>query len=231
MRLALALLGTIAALGCRGGEPAPRIDPAERAKIQATARELEARAAAAEPAISERIKSLAAEVGGEVAGFDHRLKTLASLERKIRNRVRVEPGKTIDNPDIVDALRYTIVVEPDRYVAAIRRVLAAFEADGHEVVRVKNYWPPGDNYSGVNTVLRYHSLQWEIQFHTPQSIEVRDAWHPAYEQLREADTPIERRRWLYALMAVPWDQVEIPDGVDRLGALHPRDEIRRYPPP
>jgi hypothetical protein len=221
------VLAALAALGWRGGgEPAP-VDPA----IAAKARELAAIAARAEPAISARVEALAAEVGGQLSGFEHRLKTLASLERKIRTRVRADPELTVAEPDIVDALRYTIVVEPARYVAAIRAVLAAFEGDGHEVVRVKNYWPPKDNYSGVNTVLRRGELQWEIQFHTPESVAVRDAWHPAYEQLREIDTPVERRRWLFMLMAAPWDHVEIPAGLDREGALHPRDQIRRYPPP
>ena len=166
-----------------------------------------------------------------MSGFEHRLKTLGSLERKIRTRVRADPDLTIEEPDIVDALRYTIVVEPASYAAAIRSVLGSLEADGHRVVRVKNYWPRGDNYSGVNTVLATSHLQWEVQFHTPESVAVRDAWHPAYEQLREIDTPLDERRFLFGLMAVPWEQVAIPDGLAREGDLHPTDQIRRYPPP
>lgn len=234
--LSLALLASLAA--CRESQPAPPPDGKdseptanETRAIAAKARELAALASQAEPAITERVRALAAEAGAELSGLEHRLKTLPSLERKIRSRTRDNPELTIARPDIVDALRYTVVVDPASYAAAVRSLLGALEGDGHEVVRVKNYWPPGDNYSGVNVVLRRGELQWEIQFHTPESVVVRDAWHPAYEQLRERDTPIERRRWLYALMAVPWDQVAVPEGLDREGALHPREEIRRYPPP
>jgi hypothetical protein len=210
---------------------AASIAAADAARISAVARKLSERAAADEPAISARVRALATEAGGRLSGFEHRLKTIASLERKIRTRVRANPELTFERPDIVDALRYTVVIDAAAYVAAVRTILERLEADGHRVVRVKNYWPPGDNYSGVNTVFARGELQWELQFHTPESVEVRDAWHPAYEQLREPDTPIDERRWLYQLMAVPWDLVAIPDGLDRAGALHPRDQIRRYPPP
>ena len=224
----------LALFACRstdGSDEQPTEDPAEITAIAEKARELAATAAAAEPAISARMRELTGELDVSLAGFEHRLKTLPSLRRKIRSRVRADPELSIAEPDIVDALRYTVVIAAPRYTAVARRLLTALESHGHRVVRVKNYWPRGDNYSGVNVVLATRDLQWEIQFHTPESLAVRDAWHPAYERLRELTTPRPERQRLYGLMAVPWELVEIPPGAETGGNLHPREEVRRYPPP
>jgi len=53
---------------------------------------------------------------------------------------------------------------------AIRATFKGLEAAGHKVIKVKNYWPRGDNYSGVNSVLETSDgLEWELQFHTAES--------------------------------------------------------------
>lgn len=218
----------LAIAGCRAS-PAP-VDPIAR-----KADELIAAAAAAEPAITRAMKRAAAAASGHLEGLEHRLKTRASLMRKIRSRVAADPELTVEEPDIVDALRYTVILDdepPGSYVIATRRLLAALEDEGHRVVRVKNYWPRGDNYSGVNAVLVTRDrLQWEVQFHTPASVAVRDEWHPSYERLREITTPIEERRRLFRLMTAPWEHVDVPEGVLARGSLHVREELRRYDPP
>ena len=73
------------------------------------------------------------------------------------------------------------------------QALQQLEQFGYSVVRLKNYWPRNDNYSGVNGVLTTpEGIEWELQFHTSASLNTQDATHAWYEEFRRANTPIER---------------------------------------
>jgi hypothetical protein len=188
-----------------------------------------AEARAVEPSVTALLRLIVARRGGDLAGFEHRFKTRDSLERKIAGELAENRRLTPDEVVIDDALRYTVRVgddPPGHHVAVIREVLAAFEGRGHQVVRVKNYWPGGDSYSGVNSVLRAPGgLLWELQFHTPLSFAAKSQTHDRYEVYRLPDTPPAEKRRLFAEMAALWFSVPIPAGILRKGALHSRDEV------
>ena len=242
----LALIALLLA-GCpRGGEttagprpdgPVERPDPAaeREAAIQQLADRYMARAAANEPEVSRILQELAAQQGGTMAGFEHRLKKRDSLLRKIRSRLADSPDTPVSEIVIDDALRYTLQVDDQpagRHGEAIRATFAALEAAGHKVDRVKNYWPRGDNYSGVNTVLLApDGLPWELQFHTADSFRVKQETHELYEEMREDATPAERKRELFRQLAAPWEHVAIPEGLLTPNSLHPSEDIIRHDPP
>lgn len=213
----------------------PAATGAPAVTLEERASQLTQRAAAVEPSVTPELVKLAGELGGEMIKLEYRLKTRESTLRKLRNIHAEEPKTPIAQLELDDSLRYTMAFAdepPGHHVASIRRVLTALEAQGHEVTLLKNYWPKGDNYSGVNSILRHSSgLLWELQFHTPQSIETQQATRDQYEELREAKTPMERKRELFDEMARAWDQVPIPEGILVPQALHPRDEIRDRPRP
>jgi hypothetical protein len=242
---AAALAALVAAGACRGGpEPVPaaqeargptRAAPASPDEVERVADRLMARARAHEPAVSALLGRLAAEVGGRLAGFEHRLKTRASLLRKMRKLLHDHPAWTAADVVINDALRYTIEVgdaPPGQHARAIRTALAALESAGHRVTQVKNYWPRGDNYSGVNSVLiAPDGLEWELQFHTPESFATKMRDYHLYEELREETTPRPRKRLLYDRLSAPWESVPIPQHILEPMALHRSEEIILRPPP
>jgi hypothetical protein len=250
-RLAVALALVLAA--CAGGSgkgeqtpppPPPAATPDagatavehdRDADIEKLADDLMARAAAHEPAVSRLLQDLAAKVGGQMAGFEFRLKKRDSLLRKIHTVLNGDPSLAVSAVVINDALRYTLQVEdrpPGRHAEAIRTALTALEAAGHKVLKVKNYWPKGDNYSGVNSVLQTtDGLQWELQFHTAESFRIQHRDHDLYEEMRKDDTPVETRRELYKKLAAPWEKVPIPKDMLTPRALHPSEEIIQRPPP
>ncbi len=256
MRRRLALLVALALAGCAGSSgrtdhsppppPAAAPDagatPVEREpaatqeqEIDRLADDLMARAAAHEPAVSRLLQEVAGKVGGQMAGFEHRLKKRDSLIRKIHTVLKSQPGLAVAGVEINDALRYTLQVEdapPGRHAEAIRTALTALEAAGHKVVKVKNYWPKGDNYSGVNSVLETpDGLDWELQFHTAESFRIQHRDHELYEEMRKDETPVEARRELYRKLAAPWEKVPIPRDMLKPKALHPAEEIISRPPP
>jgi hypothetical protein len=250
-RLAVALALVLAA--CAGGSgkseqtpppPPPAAAPDagatavehdREADIEKLADDLMARAAAHEPAVSRLLQDLASKVGGQMAGFEFRLKKRDSLLRKIHTVLKADPSLAVSAVVINDALRYTLQVDdkpPGRHAEAIRTALTALEAAGHKVLKVKNYWPRGDNYSGVNSVLETSDgLQWELQFHTAESFRIQHRDHELYEEMRKDDTPVETRRELYKKLAAPWEKVPIPKDMLTPRALHPSEEIIQRPPP
>jgi hypothetical protein len=216
---------------------APPADPqAERdAAVERLAVDLMKRAASHEPETSRVLKEVARRAGGALVGFQHRLKRRASLLRKIRSKLAADAALDVGQVVIDDALRYTLQVRdepPGAHADAIRTAFGELERAGHRVQRVKNYWPRGDNYSGVNSVLvAPDGLLWELQFHTPESFRLKQETHDLYEEMREDSTPLARKRELYDELAAPWEQVDIPAGLLDKGALHPSDEVILNPPP
>ncbi|GAB5359688.1 hypothetical protein AAMO2058_000564300 [Amorphochlora amoebiformis] len=122
-----------------------------------------------------------------------------------------------------DVLRFTIVFNddpPGLHVARIKATLNDLESLGYVVEKVKNYWPRhGDNYSGVNCVLRTPSTDinpgfiWELQFHTPLSARTNAGTHQLFEEYRSATVDVERKRELFDQISQPWRYVPVPEGI------------------
>ena len=86
-------------------------------------------------------------------------------------------------------------------------------------MKLKNLWAD-DQYKGINSQWRRPEtgLRFEMQFHTPESLEAKELTHKAYERLRGAQaSPAERReledfqRRVNALIATPSGTAEIKD--------------------
>lgn len=194
------------------------------------AHQLVERATAIEPTVTPALVALAEAKSGEMYKLEYRLKSFESTKRKLEKEHLDDPSVPYAKMDLDDTLRYTMRFEddpPGHYVASVKEVLSALEGQGHAVVVLKNYWPPDDNYSGVNSILRHESgLLWELQFHTQKSLEVQADTRDWYEELRNVDTPLERKRELYDLMTAAWSKVPIPKDVLEPHLLHAQEEIR-----
>lgn len=164
--------------------------------------------------------------GGEMTGLQYRLKTQESLERKIHDK-SIAKGITPEEygGKVADSLRYTALFEPKNYVRAAQDTLSSLEAEGHAVVSVENSWETGDGYSGVNVELQApNGLRWELQFHTPDSIRVKEESHKIYDIVRDNMVEFERREREYQRMVRLWDDVEQPPGWESFGTILFRDD-------
>jgi hypothetical protein len=212
------------------GPPANASQPSRDAALEQRAKELVAEATNAEPSVTPVLVDLAGKAGGQMIKLEFRLKTVKSTTRKLRTMLAADPSRDPAKLTIDDSLRYTMRIDdepPGRHLEGLKGALKALEARGHQVVRLKNYWPAGDNYSGTNGVLRTAAGQtWELQFHTGASLEVQAATRPLYEELRALSTPKGRKQELFDKMTEAWQSVPIPKGILEPGALHPRAEIR-----
>ncbi len=90
-----------------------------------------------------------------MVGLRYRLKSQASLQRKIVIRMRSR-GETpeVAGDRIRDALRYTMTLSDEELALQARRSLDRLNEDGFYASRTKNYWLEGNAYKGVNVEMR-----------------------------------------------------------------------------
>jgi hypothetical protein len=162
-----------------------------------------------------------------LAGVEHMLKKTDRLKEKIADILLVEshlsPREALDK--VPDAVRYTFTYSPDGYADGVRADIERLKADGFEEIKLKNLWSSGQ-YKGINTQWRRPEtgLRFEVQFHTPESLQAKELTHAAYERLRRPEnetTQVERdeleefQRRVNVPLVAPPDSEEIRDFPER----------------
>jgi hypothetical protein len=208
-----------------GNDPSPfeNMDPEDFApEVSEAASEVYSMAALAEPEATSLLGGLVRDqidAGNDVrlVGLEHRLKTKESLARKLEERAKDLGSMAEAKTTISDAVRYTMLVKPSKYSDTISDVVAKMEAKGFQA-RGKNYWLPDSPYKGVNVALTSPSGQvMELQFHTPQSLRVKDhANHVLYERARVISPKSKEWKDLQAQMRRNSAAIAHPKGIDRL---------------
>lgn len=155
---------------------------------KARAEKLFIKAQLAEPAVTKTLKSLQTKTR-KLAGFGQRLKSQTSLTRKIISNAKEEDVKLNTKTSINDVLRYTFESDINHFVADFKEVRNALEKKGYIFTKVKNTLKDESAvYRGVNTQVKTpDGYTFEIQFHTPQSLEIKEKNHVLYEQARILD--------------------------------------------
>ena len=132
----------------------------------------------------------AADPTRRLAGVEHMLKKADRLKEKIADILLVEshlsPREALDK--VPDAVRYTFTYSPDRYAEGVRADIERLKAAGFEQIKLKNLWTSA-HYKGINTQWRRPGtgLRFEVQFHTPESLQAKELTHGSYERLRRPE--------------------------------------------
>ena len=169
-----------------------------------------------EPELTRTMIDVAQKHGGEAVGLNHRLKSEKSLARKIDDEKADFGGDATKTADSMsDVVRYTVSLKEGEYVDGTQAVLADLQGQGYKT-RVKNYWKKGDPYQGINVaVTTPKGITFELQFHTPQSLVVKEQCHKAYEKYRVSTSARERyKHWNQGVRLA--ETVRVPPG-DILG--------------
>ena len=139
----------------------------------------------------------AADPSRQLAGLKHTLKGEDRLKEKIADELTAKPDQQVRSAfgKIADAVRFTLVYQSERYADGIRSDVDRLEAEGFELIKLKNLWQ-SEQYKGVNSQWRvpHTETRFELQFHTPESREAKELTHEAYERIRSAAAlPPEQR--------------------------------------
>ncbi|NIM22470.1 MAG: hypothetical protein GTN64_08680 [Candidatus Latescibacteria bacterium] len=176
-----------------------------------------------EPEITDLVTSLANKLGGDMSGIEHRVKSQESLIRKTRmDMIEKDLSEEDALAAISDTVRYTMLFDGDKYVDNVLEVQKVLEDAGYQKYdqKWKNYWRPGDDYDGYNTVYVHGETgqRFELQFHTFDSIKIKKRSHEIYKELRTVpEGEVERRKRLYGMMQELWVQeFDKPEGWERL---------------
>ncbi|WP_372183841.1 XopAD/skwp family type III secretion system effector [Xanthomonas axonopodis] len=164
--------------------PAERLRAVQPQDIAVQAQALLGRARQMEPQVTDMLQRIAGRHGGQLAGTQHQLKSFGSLQDKLKQRMALKK-QPLDEAaaSVNDALRYSVVLEPQGFTAGLRAVLAALDDQGHARVKLTNQftvYPPV--FKAINVTLRSpEGALWEIQFHTPETFALKERFHDLYK--------------------------------------------------
>ncbi|WP_343230472.1 XopAD/skwp family type III secretion system effector [Xanthomonas euvesicatoria] len=164
--------------------PAERLRAVQPQDIAVQAQALLGRARQMEPQVTDMLQRIAARHDGQLAGTQHQLKSLGSLKEKLTQRMALKK-QTLEEAaaGVNDALRYSVVLDPQDFTAGLRAVLAALDDQGHARVKLTNQftvYPPV--FKAINVTLRSpDGALWEIQFHTPETFALKERFHDLYK--------------------------------------------------
>ncbi|WP_256958889.1 minor capsid protein [Streptococcus pneumoniae] len=153
-----------------------------------------------EPKITSDMQRIAGE--NKLAGLEFRKKTVESLSRKIIADSLVENislSKAVSK--INDALRYTTIFDSDTFTEEYLKMKQKLIAEGYKIVKVKNTWLVDGPYKGVNTVVEKDGINFEMQYHTQESFDLKNgSLHELYEKYRDTNTSDLERMKLFKEM-------------------------------
>lgn len=193
------------------------------------------RAKKSEPVITSTLDEVVKAAGGDInyGGhmLDYKTKTAESLARKILTDVK-ESGMTPEEAEehIYDVNRYTSICNEENMTDSVDKTLKGMESKGFKTMRVKNTLQDENApYRGVNCVLQSpDGTMFELQFHTPKSLEIKEVNHKLYEEQRLDDTSEERREELSRIMAENAKSIPTPKNIGNIGSFsHIEESLQR----
>ena len=131
-----------------------------------------------------------------------------SLEFKLKgqeslaNKLREECNYTVDElgkTPVYDVLRYTALVgSDDAFVRSYTSIMQNLESRGYDIMRVRNTmndYNEDKPYRGINTVIKTPTgYNFELQFHTPKSLEIKEINHVLYKKQSRKNTDEENQK-------------------------------------
>ena len=88
---------------------------------------------------------------------------------------------------------------------------------GYTLIEVNNTFASDGPYRGANTVVMSKGrFRFELQFHTPQSLAVKEENHKMYEEQRDSSTPESRKLELKKIMKENAERIPAPERVDEI---------------
>ena len=203
---------TLKELGNQSGEG--KIDQETIDKAEKLAIEVNDKAKKAEPPITKKLESLEDD-DSILTGLAYKFKSLGSLQRKIifdhnYSKISLEDAAK----RIGDSVRYTMLVDEDKYTEKAMETLQTFQDEGYEVLKAANSWH-NPYYKGLNTSLKTpDGTVFELQFHTPTSFITKDCdGHLFYEIRRNEYVQASDKDLAKEIQRLQSSQIPIPKNV------------------
>lgn len=184
--------------------------------------------------ITELLLSLTEDLNGtidykvteESTSLDFSLKTENSLRRKVTSEFVVE-GKSFEQikQEMADVVRFTLLSDSNELYNDYTTLYKRLSENGLTVVKVKNTLAKVDApYRGINTKVKTSDgYLFELQYHTPESMEVKEVNHKLYEKERLDKTPEQEKLRLRLEMETNSRNLITPKNVDKIESFDNSD--------
>jgi hypothetical protein len=170
-----------------------------------------------EPAISQSVLQSSKKAGSNLAGFDMRLKSMGSYTEKVSKEVLEADSVKTAIGRMYDVVRFTCISEGSSLVQEYFTFVDSMKLQGYNIYRVKNTFSNPTDYRGLNVIFSSPSGdKFEVQFHTPQSFDVKNRTHAAYEEQRKVGVSEARKNELKQLMDLESRKIVAPEGIDQI---------------
>lgn len=158
----------------------------------------------------------------QMFGLENKQKSIHSLERKIDKKMS-EDGMTADEAaaSIKDAVRFTTISPTKDFVDNYEWFKGLAEVSGYNESRCKNYFEAYNRGEVKHKSVQCNyktpdGYEFEIQFHTPESQDVKTRKIPLYEEVRKKDIKPERAKQIEAQMAKMAEEIPNPVGIAKI---------------
>lgn len=166
--------------------------------------------------ITPLLTSIVNEGNGHLEGLDYRIKGKESLSRKLKSKSKSK-GISIDeySKKVTDVLRYTNISSENDLTNDYFIIVEGLKKQGYNMIEVTNTFNVDGAYKGINTLVQdLDGYVFELQFHTPKSLEIKEINHKLYEEQRLDSTPNKRKAELNDIMRNNANSVSLPKGID-----------------
>lgn len=175
-----------------------------------------------EPQITKDLKEISEVTNTKLVGLKFRFKTKESYLRKVNTdslgSFDVEMiDKTINNTN--DVIRYTYQAGGGVLVDKYNSITKELDKKNYKMLKAKNFWlNKRSSYKGVNCTFTSPTGQnFEIQFHTPESFELKNGrLHELYEEFRLPGTSKKRKQEIEMQMFDISKKLKEPTGIERI---------------
>jgi hypothetical protein len=142
------------------------------------------------------------------------LKSPDRFKEKLAKLIERRPDESAADlaAQIHDGIRYTFTFDAALYADGVGAVCAKVESAGCDLTRLANRWD-GEDYKGINSRWRHaeSGQYFEVQFHTQESWEAKQANHDAYEKINDPTTDIDEVELLRAYQHSVTRSITMPD--------------------
>ena len=169
--------------------------------------------------ITKDLQNIIDKTNGRLAGLDYRIKSTDSLVRKLIDKSEAK-GISVDEyaSKITDILRYTNVSTTKNFTGDYYSIIDNLIKKSYNIVEVTNTL--GDinaSYRGINCLVSdKDGYIFELQFHTEESLNIKEVNHKLYEELRLKTTNKARQLELYKEMQKKSIEIPMPPDITKI---------------
>lgn len=177
-----------------------------------------------EPEVMTAMQQVVSGSGSRLTGLEYRLKSPASLVRKVVSKFALANRDAgVSDAEsyagrLNDVLRFTVETpEQDSITGALRTTVERLHGSGLRVMEIDNKYVEGNPYKGVHLkVAAAGGVLFEVQIHSSEGLRIKEQAHLHYELARDVNRSVVERQASEVLSRRLYDELPTPAGLEHV---------------